>query len=47
MDFMRGAVRAVKNKKLGFLKDLTVRVLHSISSRIRIMTLNYFLCIRT
>jgi uncharacterized membrane protein len=36
------AVQAVKDKKMGFLVDLLVRVLHSISSRALIVTRNYF-----
>jgi hypothetical protein len=34
MDSMRSAVQAAKKKGMGFLKDLLVLVLHSISSRI-------------
>jgi hypothetical protein len=32
IDSMRSAVQAVKDKKMGSLKDLLVRVLYSISS---------------
>jgi hypothetical protein len=34
IDSMSSAVQAVKDKKMGFLKDLLVPVLHSIRSQI-------------
>jgi hypothetical protein len=45
IDSMTSEVQAVKDKKMGFLKDLLVRVLHSISSRIKIVTRNCFIYI--
>jgi hypothetical protein len=46
-DPMRSAVQAVRDKEMGFLKDLLMRVLHSKSSRIRIMMRNCFPYMRT
>jgi hypothetical protein len=45
-DPMKSAAGAVNNKKMRFLNNLLLRVLHSISSRILIVTRNYFLYVR-
>jgi hypothetical protein len=43
IDSTRSAVEAVKEKKMGFLKDLLVRELNSISSRILTVNQNCFI----